>query len=62
MNLVVGIANMASIGSGSESSDAKVSAEVVARCRACRREARIAWHDARPSMQELRLDVLYGRR
>lgn len=35
--------------------------EVVARCHACRRQARIAWADARPSPQERRLDALYGR-
>jgi hypothetical protein len=36
--------------------------EVVARCQACKREARIAWSDRRPSHQEVQLDVLYGRR
>jgi hypothetical protein len=36
--------------------------EVVARCHACRREARVAWADARPSPQQIRLDQLYGRR
>jgi hypothetical protein len=37
-------------------------AEVVARCHACQREARIAWGDARPTHQEVKLDYLYGRR
>jgi hypothetical protein len=37
-------------------------AEVVARCQACEREARIAWSDHRPTHQEVQLDVLYGRR
>ncbi len=37
-------------------------AEVVARCVACRRASRIAWFDNRPTSQELRLDLLYGRR
>lgn len=41
---------------------ARGAAEVVARCQACRRDARLAWADARPSVQELRLDALYGRR
>ena len=36
--------------------------EVVARCKACKREARIAWSDQRPTHQEVQLDVLYGRR
>lgn len=36
--------------------------EVVARCRACLREHRVAWSDGRPSEQEVRLDLLYGRR
>lgn len=36
--------------------------EVVARCAACRREGRIAWLDERPSSQQVRLDLLYGRR
>jgi len=35
--------------------------ELIARCEACRRQARIAWSDARPSPQERRLDLLYGR-
>lgn len=37
-------------------------AELVAHCHACRRQARIAWIDERPSEQALRLDALYGRR
>lgn len=37
--------------------------EVIARCRSCKREARIAWSEGgRPSAQEVRLDHLYGRR
>ena len=35
---------------------------VVARCRACARESRVAWSRGRPSEQEVQLDVLYGRR
>ncbi|MEM9175382.1 MAG: hypothetical protein AAGC67_09110 [Myxococcota bacterium] len=35
---------------------------VVARCRACTRESRVAWSRGRPSDQEVALDVLYGRR
>ena len=35
---------------------------VVARCRACARESRVAWSRGRPSEQEIELDVLYGRR
>jgi len=53
VELVVGVTN---------SEPLRAAAEVVARCRACQREARIAWYDARPSSQELRLDHLYGRR
>ncbi|MBW2423006.1 MAG: hypothetical protein JRG86_02090 [Deltaproteobacteria bacterium] len=36
--------------------------ELFARCHACRRQARVAWADARPSDQQARLDLLYGRR
>jgi uncharacterized protein with PIN domain len=36
--------------------------EVVTRCARCRREARVAWSDGRPTEQEVRLDQLYGRR
>lgn len=35
---------------------------VVARCRACVRESRVAWSHGRPSEQEMKLDALYGRR
>ena len=35
---------------------------VVARCRACERESRVAWSKGRPSDQEVKLDLLYGRR
>lgn len=35
---------------------------VVARCRACARESRVAWSRGRPSEQEIKLDALYGRR
>ena len=43
-------------------SDAPLAAEVLVRCRACDHKARIAWFDRRPSEQEVRLDLLYGRR
>lgn len=36
--------------------------EVVVNCRACLRDARIAWGDWRPTHQQVRLDTLYGRR
>jgi hypothetical protein len=36
--------------------------ELVARCHACHRQARVAWADARPNPQQVRLDLLYGRR
>lgn len=36
--------------------------ELVARCQACRRQVRIVGGDARASLQEARLDQLYGRR
>jgi hypothetical protein len=35
--------------------------ELFARCHACRRQSRVAWADARPSDQQARLDLLYGR-
>jgi len=41
---------------------ASVAVELVMQCAACRRQARIAWSDARPSEQDVRLDLLYGRR
>lgn len=46
-------------GSGSE---APLAVDVFARCQTCRREARIAWSDRRPTAQEVQLDLLYGRR
>lgn len=36
--------------------------ELVARCQACHRQVRIVGGDARASLQEARLDLLYGRR
>ncbi len=37
--------------------------EVVVRCRTCERQVRVAWSEGgRPSEQEVRLDLLYGRR
>jgi hypothetical protein len=36
--------------------------ELFARCHACRRQTRVAWADGRPSDQQARLDLLYGRR
>ena len=39
-----------------------VAVELLIRCATCRRQARVAWSDARPSEQEVRLDLLYGRR
>jgi hypothetical protein len=41
---------------------ARVDLELVARCRACHRENRVAWSIGRPSAQEVSLDLLYGRR
>ena len=41
---------------------ARIDLEVVSRCEACHREGRIAWSHGRPSEQEVRLDLLYGRR
>ena len=40
----------------------RIGVELVIRCASCHRQARIAWSDARPSEQEVRLDLLYGRR
>ena len=36
--------------------------EIVAHCSSCHRQGRIAWSRGLPSEQEVRLDVLYGRR
>lgn len=36
--------------------------EIIARCATCHREHRVAWSKGRPSEQEVRLDLLYGRR
>jgi len=43
-------------------SPARADFVVVARCRACARESRVAWSHGRPSEQEMKLDILYGRR
>jgi hypothetical protein len=42
--------------------EARADHEIIAHCCACHRQARIAWSEGRPSAQEVRLDVLYGRR
>lgn len=42
--------------------ESRFAVELVTICTVCRRQARIAWSDARPSEQEARLDLLYGRR
>jgi hypothetical protein len=39
-----------------------VAVEVVTRCDRCHRQARVAWSDGRPTHQQVRLDLLYGRR
>jgi len=39
-----------------------IAIEVVSRCHRCHRRARVAWSDGRRSQQEIRLDLLYGRR
>jgi len=36
--------------------------EVVSRCRGCHRQMRIAWSREGRSKQEIKLDLLYGRR
>ncbi len=36
--------------------------EIVSHCHSCHRQARIAWSDGQRSEQEVRLDLLYGRR
>lgn len=36
--------------------------EIIARCHSCHRQSRIAWAGGRHSDQEMRLDLLYGRR
>lgn len=40
----------------------RIDVELVARCRACQRQTRVAWSRGRPDEQEIRLDLLYGRR
>lgn len=52
------------LGCAADPADAaRADFEVVARCRSCERQARVAWSEGgRPSEQELRLDHLYGRR
>lgn len=51
------------IGEASDAADpGRADFELVARCRACERESRVAWSEGRPSEQEVRLDLLYGRR
>jgi hypothetical protein len=42
--------------------DGRRAFEIVTRCHRCRRQARVAFFDGRPSNQEIRLDLLYGRR
>ena len=43
-------------------SEIRADHDIVARCFSCHRQARIAWSEGRPSAQEVRLDMLYGRR
>ena len=51
------------VGIQSDAQDASRAAiELIACCNRCHRQARIAWSDTRPSDQEVRLDLLYGRR
>ncbi|MFK7895574.1 MAG: hypothetical protein AB8G23_07040 [Myxococcota bacterium] len=59
VSLVVGCAEDEGPGRGSP---AGVAVEVVTRCDRCHRQDRIAWSDGRPSGQQVRLDLLYGRR
>lgn len=52
-----------SAGFAEDPADARrIDLELVSRCEACHREGRIAWSRGRPSEQEVRLDLLYGRR
>jgi hypothetical protein len=52
-----------SAGFAEDSADeTRLDVEIVARCLACESEGRISWSHARPSEQEVRLDLLYGRR
>ena len=51
------------VGEASDAVDpGRADFELVARCHACARESRVAWSEGRPSEQEVRLDLLYGRR
>jgi hypothetical protein len=45
-----------------DADEAASALEIFARCHACHRQARVAWADCRPSAQQVRLDLLYGRR
>jgi hypothetical protein len=36
--------------------------EIVSHCHSCHRQARIAWSESQRSDQEVKLDLLYGRR
>ena len=53
--LVVGV-------EGSEPNRSMRSVEVIARCHRCHRQERIAWSMGEHSDQEIKLDLLYGRR
>lgn len=45
-----------------ESRDALKAVEVISRCQRCHRQERLAWSRSGSSDQEIRLDLLYGRR
>jgi hypothetical protein len=62
VELVLGLAGNVASDPEPEQLTHGAAAEAVARCISCRREARIAWLDDRPSSQQIRLDSLYGRR
>ncbi len=55
VELVVGVV-------GDDDANSGVAVECVVRCHRCHRQARVAWSDGRPSDQDIRLDLLYGRR
>jgi len=56
--LVVGVVGVA----GDESGHSLRSVEVISRCHRCHREERLAWSRSGLSDQDIRLDLLYGRR
>jgi hypothetical protein len=62
VEVVVGVAGFDDTQATHANAPDQAVVEVITRCLTCRRQARIAWSDGRPTSQEMRLDHLYGRR